>query len=57
MNVEKAVNHNEHDERNEKTMTYIVLMNRPVGSPRRSAKARIFVVPVASLWSELRFPA
>jgi hypothetical protein len=55
MTLEKAVNHNEHGEHNEKTKTYIVLMNHPAGEQRRSAKPRLFVVPVVSLWFELRF--
>jgi hypothetical protein len=57
MKLEKAVNHNEHGEHNEKTMAYIVLINRSAGEPRISAKSRIVVVPVVSLWSELRFSA
>ncbi|MFZ2853064.1 MAG: hypothetical protein WAZ34_03005 [Rhodocyclaceae bacterium] len=71
MSLEKAVNHNEHGEQraaslkrdNGKTKTHIVLMNHPAGEQRRSAKPRLFVVPVAplqggfalSLWFELRF--
>jgi hypothetical protein len=55
MNLEKALNHNGHNGHNEKTMTRIVQMNHLAGELRSAVKPRLFVVPVASLWSESGF--
>ena len=55
MKLEEAVNHNGHNEHNVKTKGYILFANYPLGEAWKLSKSLPFVVPVVSLWFELRF--
>ncbi|MFZ4538010.1 hypothetical protein [Propionivibrio sp.] len=61
--LEKAVDHSEHGEHGEKTMTYTVFMLHPLGERLNPEKLWLFAVPLqggfallaVSPWFELRF--
>ncbi|MFZ4535904.1 hypothetical protein [Propionivibrio sp.] len=54
-NLEKAVDHSEHGEHGEKTMTYTVFMLHPLGERLNPEKLWLFAVLAVSPWYELRF--
>lgn len=61
--MEKAVNHNGHNEQNVKTTSYTLSANHPLGKSGKHSKPLLFVAPVVplqggvalSLRFELRF--
>ena len=53
--LEKAIDHNVHDEHNAKTMCYGFPWRTHLVTDEKTRKLSLFVVLVVSLWFELRF--